>query len=224
TPLRPEQAAAPAPAAEQAPSPVATAAAKPGEQAPAHAAPQPAQGQQAAAGQVSTHPLGQSQSATAANAAAATAPARPVTLDHAVETVRLAMRASAERGVTHARISLSPAELGGIEIHLRHTADGLVAKVIADTTGAAQLLQQSADDLRRDLQQQGLNLLQLDIGASGEQAGEAGAQHGFGDLDGSATARRDAAPEDELLTVATDAPATARSLQLPNGALVDVLA
>jgi flagellar hook-length control protein FliK len=135
------------------------------------------------------------------------------------------MRASADRGVTHARISLSPAELGGIEIHLRHTADGLVAKVIADTTGAAQLLQQSANDLRRELEQQGLDLLQLDIGASGQQAGEAGAQQGFGDLDGSAAARRQAAPEDELLTVVTDEPATApRSLHLPNGALVDVLA
>ena len=141
-------------------------------------------------------------------------------LDQAVETVRLAMRASAERGVTHARISLSPAELGGIEIHLRHTADGLVAKVIADSAGAAQVLQQSAADLRRELEQQGLNLLQLDIGASGEQAG---AQQGFGDYEGG-TARRDAAPADELLTVATDAPPTARSLQLPNGALVDVLA
>ncbi len=225
-PARADQAAAAtAPAAEQAPSPVATAAAKPGEQAPAHAAPQPAQTPGGSAGQVGAHPLGQTHSATAANAAAATAPAaRPVTLDHAVETVRLAMRASADRGVTHARISLSPAELGGIEIHLRHTADGLVAKVIADTTGAAQLLQQSAGDLRRELEQQGLNLLQLDIGASGEQAGEAGAQRGFGDSDGSAAARRNA-PEDELLTVATDAPATApRSLQLPNGALVDVLA
>jgi len=219
-------AAATAPAAEQAPSPAAAAAAKPGEQAPAHAAPQPAQAQGGAAGQVGAHQPGQVHSATALNAAAATAPARPVTLDHAVETVRLAMRAAADRGVTHARISLSPAELGGIEIHLRHTADGLVAKVIADTTGAAQLLQQSAADLRRELEQQGLTLLQLDIGASGEQAGEAGAQRGFGDLDGGgAAARRLAdAPADELLTVATDAPAAPRSLQLPNGALVDVLA
>ncbi len=223
-PLRQDAAAAAtAPAAEQAPSPVATAAAKPGEQAPAHAAPQAAQGQSGPAG-VGTHPLGHAHSASAANAAAATAPAaRPVMLDQAVETVRLAMRASAERGVTHARISLSPAELGGIEIHLRHTADGLVAKVIADSAGAAQILQQSANDLRRELEQQGLNLLQLDIGASGEQAGEAGAQQGFGDYEGG-TARRDAAPADELLTVATDAPPTARSLQLPNGALVDVLA
>jgi flagellar hook-length control protein FliK len=163
--------------------------------------------------------------ATAANAAAATT-GRPVTLDRAIETVRLALRAGSERGVTHARISLSPAELGGIEIHLRHTADGLLARVIADSAGAAQVLQQSAGDLRRQLEQQGLNLLRLDIGASGEQAGQTAAQRGFdGAADASGRTARDAGPEDELLTVATGAaPAPGSSLQLPNGALVDVLA
>jgi flagellar hook-length control protein FliK len=173
------------------------------------------------------HPLGSIHTATAADKAAAAAlPTRPVTLDHAVETVRLAMRAGAERGVTHARISLSPAELGGIEIHLRHTADGIVAKVIADSAGAAQVLQQSAGDLQRELEQQGLNLLTLDIGASGQQAGEAARQQGFGEqlADGSRGRLGDLRPDEQLLTIATDAPAAPASLRLPNGALVDVLA
>jgi flagellar hook-length control protein FliK len=201
--------------------------------AAATSAPAPAQPQPAASAQSGGSPapltgqLGAAHGATAANAAEATAPARPVLLGHAVETVRLALRAGNERGVTHARISLSPAELGGIEIHLRHTADGLVARVIADSAGAAQVLQQSAADLRRDLEQQGLNLLRLDIGASGEQAGQTAAQRGFdGALDGDARrSARAGASDDELIVVATGtAPAAGSTLHLRNGALVDVLA
>ncbi|MDW5597702.1 flagellar hook-length control protein FliK, partial [Conexibacter stalactiti] len=220
-----ENAAAAAAPAESAPTAPSGSTAEPGAAAqpaaPAPASAAQGQGNAPAAG----HPLGAIHTATAADKAAAAAPVRPVTLDHAVETVRLAMRAGAERGVTHARISLSPAELGGIEIHLRHTADGIVAKVIADSAGAAQVLQQSAGDLQRELEQQGLNLLRLDIGASGEQAGQAGRQQGFGaSADGSRAGLRTAGPEDELLTIATDAPAAPTSLRLPNGALVDVLA
>ena len=147
----------------------------------------------------------------------------PVTLDRSVETVRLALRASAANGVTHARISLSPQELGGIEIHLRHTADGLVARVVADSGQAAQLLQQSGGELRKSLEQQGLTLLSLDIGASGEQqAGAAGSQQGFGQQSGLGPG---GPAGSATLAVETDAPAQpATRLPLPNGALVDVLA
>jgi flagellar hook-length control protein FliK len=147
-----------------------------------------------------------------------------VGLDRAVETVRLALRAAAERGVTQARISLRPAELGGIDVHLRHTADGLVARVVAEHGHAAQLLEQAGAELRRSLETQGVTLLRLDIGASGEQGGRAaGEQAGFGapgngtraDTGGAATA------EDDL--PAADASPTTR-LALPNGVLVDVLA
>jgi flagellar hook-length control protein FliK len=155
---------------------------------------------------------------------------RAVTLQHAVETVKLALRAGAERGVTHARITLTPVDLGSIDVHLRHTSDGLVARVVADSTGAAQLLQQSADDLRRTLEQQGVQLLRLDIGASGEQAGQAGAQRGFGAFAdagaGSGGRRSTLAAGESVLGVAAERPAEQPrgTLALSNGVIVDVLA
>ncbi len=153
-------------------------------------------------------------------------PSRTVGLDRAVETVRLALRAAADRSVAHARISLSPRELGGIEIHLRHTAEGLVARVVAEHGGAAQLLQHAGAELRRALEAQGLTLLQLDIGASGEQSGRAaGEQRGFGE----AAARRDgtggsADGDASLASGDAEIPAAPDTLALSNGVLVDVLA
>jgi flagellar hook-length control protein FliK len=94
-----------------------------------------------------------------------------------------------------------------------------VARVVAQHAGAAQLLQHAGGELRRSLETQGLTLLQLDIGASGEQGGQAaGEQRGFGgsgaSADGDAAAADDAAQTDD----------PDRTLTLPNGALVDVLA
>ncbi|HET6449142.1 MAG TPA: flagellar hook-length control protein FliK [Conexibacter sp.] len=160
----------------------------------------------------------------------AATPTRAVGLEHAVETVRLALRAGAERGVTHARISLTPRELGTIEIHLRQTSDGLVARVVAEHASAVQQLQHAGADLRRQLEQSGLTLLRLDIGASGEQGDRAAdrqalanGEGAFGDGEHSRHGARDADP----LTArdgATDLTTTTATLALPNGALVDVLA
>jgi flagellar hook-length control protein FliK len=159
--------------------------------------------------------------APSTSSSAAAVPGRAVGLDRAVETVRLALSAAAENRVTRARIELSPRELGGIEIHLRQTADGLVARVVAQHAGAAQLLQHAGGELRRSLETQGLTLLQLDIGASGEQGGQAaGEQRGFGGAGSGASADGDALSRDDA--PATDA--SERTLTLPNGALVDVLA
>ncbi|HMJ01463.1 MAG TPA: flagellar hook-length control protein FliK [Conexibacter sp.] len=165
--------------------------------------------------------------------APATPPARGVRLADAVETVRLALRASAERGVAHARISLSPRELGGIEIHLKQTADGLVARVVAEHVAAAQLLHHAGAELRRTLEAQGLTLLQLDVGTDGAEHGAAGGRRdlasggaGDGSADGrpGASARRDAALGGVEAADLDLADSTTTTLALPNGALVDVLA
>ncbi|HKG03922.1 MAG TPA: flagellar hook-length control protein FliK [Conexibacter sp.] len=160
---------------------------------------------------------------------AATAPTRGVGLEHAVETVRLALRAAADRGVTHARISLTPRELGSIEVHLRQTADGLVARVVAEHATAAQLLHNAGGELRRQLESQGLTLLRLDIGASGEQGGRAADRQAlangngaFGDNAGHGRNRGGDAPLAPLDGTAETS--TTTTLALPNGALVDVLA
>ena len=55
-----------------------------------------------------------------------------------------------------ARISLHPADLGGVRITMR-VHDGTVAATLAaETPAAAQALAQTASDLRRSLEGQGL--------------------------------------------------------------------
>jgi flagellar hook-length control protein FliK len=156
--------------------------------------------------------------------AATAAATHGVGLEHAVETVRLALRVAADRGVTHARISLTPRELGSIEVHLRQTADGLVARVVAEHATAAQLLQHAGGELRRQLESQGLTLLRLDIGASGEQGGRPGdrALANGGAFGGDAGSRSDG--DADPLDGPFDPASTTTTLALPNGALVDVLA
>jgi len=196
-----------------------------GSPATAHA---PSGAAAASAGAAASDAVAASSTAAApvvAQPAAATAPgfAAPqpaVGLDRAVETVRLAVRAAAERGIAQARISLSPAQLGSIEIHLRHTAAGLLARIVAQHGAAAQLLQQAGDELRRSLESQGLTLLRLDVGASGQQAsGGAGEQRG----DGGPAARAADRGEPDAGDVQAD-PAAPATVTLPNGVLIDVLA
>ena len=149
-------------------------------------------------------------------------PVRHARLDQAAESVEATIRIAAQRGAGHARIALRPAELGGIEIRLRQTAAGLTATVMADAPEAAQILQQAAGELRRSLEDQGLQLLRFEVGVaddrqSGPGAGAAGEERPrerAGRDGGSADALTDDGPDtgDEV------------PIQLPNGVLVDVLA
>jgi len=148
------------------------------------------------------------------------APATPVPLARAAEAVEHVLQLASQRGVTHARIALHPQELGSIDVHLRSTSEGIVARVVAHAPEAAQQLQQAAADLRKSLEQQGLNLLNLDIGHQddGRSTGRAGAgTDGSGQgAGGSSAGAGDGDGGDET--------STETSLQLPNGVLVDVLA
>ena len=112
--------------------------------------------------------------APTAATAAATGPARyGVGLSEAVETVKTTIELGARQGFSQAKIQLAPANLGQITIHLQKTSDGIVAKVVADHSAAAQTMQQGGDDLRRSLQNSGLHLLRLDIETRGDQRGSA---------------------------------------------------
>jgi flagellar hook-length control protein FliK len=147
------------------------------------------------------------------------AQATPVPLARAAETVEHVLRLAAARGVTHARVMLRPAELGSIDIHLRQTAEGLAARVVATTPEAVAQLQQAASDLRRSLEQQGVTLLSLDIGQSGDErsAGRSGEGMADGGADGErGTGEAGSAEAEEVTTQST--------LRLPDGVLVDVLA
>jgi hypothetical protein len=145
-----------------------------------------------------------------------------VRLEQAAETVRTTIAMAARQGSSSARIQLSPASLGGLQIHLQRTADGLVARVIAEHPEAAQTLAQNGDDLRRSLQQSGMTLLRLDIESSDRRDPSAHQDPGAG---GAGTGPRVGADDDLTLDGVTDSTSTQISAHdLSNSALVNVLA
>jgi flagellar hook-length control protein FliK len=116
-------------------------------------------------------------------------------------------------------MALHPAELGGVEIHLRHTQAGLVAHVVADHTAAAHVLREAGAELRRSLEAQGIDLLRLDIGtAQGDDRRSLGNEGTAGG--GAGRSNHRAAPD----AVAAEEQVTETSIRLPSGALIDVLA
>ena len=185
-----------------------------------------------------SRPAGEQQQATpAATPVAATAPvapaapaeaarpaipaATPVPLARSAEAVEHVLRLASSGGVTHARIALHPEELGSVDVHIRSTSEGLVARVVAHSAEAVQTLQHAANDLRKSLEEQGLNVLSLDVGSSGDEraAGRAGAGQTGSDSDsGSGRGGESAGPG------ADDTSTETSTLRLPNGVLVDVLA
>jgi flagellar hook-length control protein FliK len=132
----------------------------------------------------------------------------------------------ARDGISVARIELSPESLGAIQIHLQHTPEGLVARVVTEHPEAAQTLSQGGDDLKRQLQQNGTALLRLDIESAGQQGagrdGQAGndtaAAHPDGSGPDSGSSEEDAA--DAPSQSSTDIPLHS----LSGSALVNVLA
>jgi flagellar hook-length control protein FliK len=141
--------------------------------------------------------------------------ATPVPLARSAEAVEHVLRLASSRGVTHARIALRPADLGAVDVHIRSTAEGLVARVVAHSAEAVQTLQHAAGDLRRSLEEHGLNLMSLDISQSGESGtGRAGSESDERRAPDGSPAGTD---PDESTTETT-------TLRLPTGVLVDVLA
>ncbi|HEX6026375.1 MAG TPA: flagellar hook-length control protein FliK, partial [Solirubrobacter sp.] len=173
--------------------------------------------------------------ATPAPQPVAAAPATPVTpapsleravpLYRAVETTGTLLHVAAERGVTHARLNLKPAELGGIEVRLQSTPHGVAAKLVADSPEAARMLTQASDDLRRQLAERDVTLLSLDVSTSGEQRHDNTAAGGFGAFDDFSRPSFGSSPQPSAAEPVDAAPAPAETtLVLADGVLVDVLA
>jgi flagellar hook-length control protein FliK len=142
-------------------------------------------------------------------------------LHQAVETVQAVIRMAQTNGVTRVRVALHPEQLGGLEIHLRSTPDGIVAKVVADAAQAANVLRHAGEELRRSLEGQGLNLVRFDVATAGGQ-GERRSDFGHDEPSTGSNGRTPAASVED-----TDAPTDTTqetTVQLPNGVLVDVLA
>ena len=127
-------------------------------------------GSSTAPASAATAPVATPAPATAPATSAATMPtAYGVRLAEAAEKVSNTIAMGARDGMSVARIELSPENLGAIQIHLQHTPDGIVARVVTEHPEAAQTLSQGGDDLKRQLQQNGTALLRLDIESSGQQ-------------------------------------------------------
>jgi len=141
-------------------------------------------------------------------------------LAQAVETVQQIVRISQSNGITQARVQLHPEDLGQINIHLRSTPDGVVAKVVADASQAAAVLRDGGDELRRQLAQQGINLTHFDVGTAGqEQRGAAFGNGGSQQRSSHGNNAENPAPDTQHPT-----PVDETTIALPNGVLVDVLA
>jgi flagellar hook-length control protein FliK len=200
------------------PAPAAPAATPAPSAAPAAAAPVPAptlatQAQPAATAQTAVPVEGGTPQLTRASVLQ--------TAERVHELVRIA---TTRAGNARATLQLRPAELGQVDVHLRTTRNGLVATIAAHEQVGLDALQQAGNELRRTLEDKGVQLHSLDL-----QLGTS--QNGFsnqGDAREASSGRRGAASthglgsdddpvsEDELTI--THAPST------PAGALVDVQA
>lgn len=159
--------------------------------------------------------------APAAPLQATAAAQRAVPLYRAPQVAAAVIHLAQSHGVTHARINLKPAELGGIEVRLHSTPQGVAAHLVADSPEAAKALQQASDDLRRQLESRDVNLLSLDVSTSN---GGDNRQAGFGadaNRDGQSNTARSYGLSDSEQPAEASAETT---LVLPDGVLVDVLA
>ncbi|HWI72350.1 MAG TPA: flagellar hook-length control protein FliK, partial [Baekduia sp.] len=183
----------------------------------------------AAAPQAAPAPVAQAQPAATQQTTVPTAPGMPqLTRGSVVQTAErvqdLVRIATTRNGNARATLQLKPEALGQVDVHLRTTRDGLVATIAAHDQAGLDALQLAGHELRRQLEDRGVQLhsldLQLDAGAESfanqgdaqqAESGRAGAANSY-DLDGD----EDAAAEDELIL--TTAPSTSSS------SLVDVTA
>ena len=108
---------------------------------------------------------------------------RTVPLHRAPAAVATLLQVAVDRGITHAKMTLRPAELGGIEIRLQSTAAGIAAQVVADSPEAAHLLMQAGDDLRKALEARNVTLISLDVSTTADQQARQSARGEWADGD-----------------------------------------
>ncbi len=143
------------------------------------------------------------------------------TAERVQELVRIA---TTRAGNARAVLQLRPAELGQVDVHLRTTRNGLVATIAAHDQAGLDALQQAGTELRRTLEDKGVQLHSLDL-----QLGAG--QNGFsnqGDAREASSGRRGASATHDLGTdddvVAEDDLTITHAPSTPAGALVDVQA
>jgi flagellar hook-length control protein FliK len=126
--------------------------------APATAAPAPAVPTVVAAGQPAATPT------TAVPTANGTPQLTRASVTAAAERVQDLVRIATMRsGNARATLQLKPVELGTVDVHLRTTRDGLVATIAAHSQSSLDALQSAGADLRRQLEDRGVQLHSLDL-------------------------------------------------------------
>jgi flagellar hook-length control protein FliK len=135
--------------------------------------------------------------------------------DVARATLRVAVR---QNGSAMARISLHPADLGGVRITMRVHDGAVSATLAAETPAAAQALTQTVSDLRRSLESQGLQITSLDVHVAGDGPASNGERRQASDLAQAMGTTDRATSEEDVVDITTE-------LHLvPLGTQVDVLA
>jgi flagellar hook-length control protein FliK len=140
-------------------------------------------------------------------------------MQQAIETIHATVALASRQGAAQAQISLEPAELGAVRIHLTQTSDGLIARVSAQTAAAAQAIAGGRNELHGTLSSLGVSLLRLDIGSFSQQQAHGGG-HTPADLRRQPRQRRSEAGEPEAAVGLSTG-----TVSLSAGAaLIDVLA
>jgi hypothetical protein len=103
---------------------------------------------------------------------------------------------------------------------LRSGTSGLAATVVAETPEAARLLQDAGVELRRRLEQHGVDLVRLEVSVAGRDAGGAG--RGDAPAPDRTTPTGGGRPED--FESAGEQPGETRTIALAGGVLIDVIA
>ena len=97
-------------------------------------------------------------------------------MQETIETIHATVALASRQGAAQAQISLEPAELGAVRIHLTQTGEGLVARVSAETAAGAQAIASGQSELHNTLSSLGISLLRLDVGSFTQQQAQAGGQ------------------------------------------------
>ena len=132
---------------------------------------------------------------------------------------------ASDRGITHARLNLKPVELGGIEVRLRTSPQGVHAQLVADSPEAARMLSSAGEDLRKSLEDRNVTCCRSTSRRPAARTPTSPPQFtdAFGESyqPGGTSSRRGANDERDLM----DSPALAETtLVLPDGVHVDVFA
>jgi flagellar hook-length control protein FliK len=139
-----------------------------------------------------------------------------------VERMQTVIHVANRQGTAAARITMRPAELGGVAVQIRAHDGGITARLTADTAVGAEALAEAGHELRRSLESAGVTVHGLDVQLNGQgtdaREGQGSGSRALAETLGGSDGGGEGAAAEEAET-------TIEPTRLPlAGALVDVLA